>query len=405
MKAPVGWTLFGLWIVALITTSMTVPAFAGQFRTKGYYENTRTFNTGNKTLLLTLREAGNETYHDTELQVEAYEGTELKLVQRFEARGRNRQDAIAHAKTIEYTVEQADSILTFDSNFDFKENAKFRGQELGMTLYIPYEKLFVVDGSLSKIMRSYEFEGRDKVYKFVKNKGLVCQNCTEERIVRGEVQTSQDGKVREFRLKDFDRLNIGNAFQVNVRQGDIYQVRISGDKKDVEDVRAKVSGDELEIELDKDNFFDWHGTRKRIKVDITMPAIAGLNFHGACESKIIGFNDRNVHEDIDIQLSGAARSTVDIQAKKLVVTVNSAAELELKGRTEKLEAEISSAGKLRAFDLIAEEVDVDVSSSGMAEVHANQNLMAEASSAGRVRYRGDAEVNSDVSSAGSVSRE
>jgi hypothetical protein len=70
-----------------------------------------------------------------------------------------------------------------------------------------------------------------------------------------------------------------------------------------------------------------------------------------------------------------------------------------------LEAEVSSAARLRAFDLVAGEVEVDVSSSGLAEVHASDKLMAEASSAGQIRYRGEAEVTSEVSSAGSVSKE
>jgi phage shock protein PspC (stress-responsive transcriptional regulator) len=404
MKAPVGWTLFGIWIIALIATSVTVPAYAGQFRTKGYYETTQTFKTGKKTVYLNVRDAGNDTFDEVRLSLEPYEGTEPKLVQRFEARGRNRQDAIANAQAIEYTVAHTDSVITFDSNYDFKDNAKFRAQELSMTLYMPYEQLFMFNESLTHLMRRNDYEGGNKLYKFVKDQGLVCLNCLDKEVITGEIRTSQDGNTREFRLQDFDRINIGSAFIVNVRQGDEYNVRVSGKKEDIDDIRASVSGSELEVRFENGNFFERHFNREKVRVDITMPSIAGLNFHGASESTVKGF-DNNHNEDVDIEVSGAAQSEIDINAQKLTVSVNGAAELELNGRANKLEAEVSSAAKLRAFDFIAEEVDVDVSSAGLAEVHANQKLMAEASSSGRVLYRGEASVDSNTSSAGSVSRE
>lgn len=403
MRGPVGWSLFGLWIVALIATSATIPAYAGQFRTKGYYETSRTFNTGKRTLYLNLRDSGNEVYRKTELKLEPYDGATPKLVQRFQARGRNRQDAIANAQVMQYNIAHTDSIITFDSNFDFRENAKYRAQELYMTLYMPYEQLFVIDESLTGIMRWHDYEGGNKLYKFVKGQGLVCQNCMDEEIT-AEIRTSPDGGTREFRLRDFNRLNIGSAFQINVRRGDEYKVRISGNKEDIAAVRARVSGDELEVKFENDDFFKWPRNRERIKVDITMPSIAGLHFHGASESSVKGF-DHNFNDDVDIQLSGAAKADIDMNTRRINVSVNGAADLELNGQADRLEAEVSSAARLKAFNFIAQEVEVDVSSAGLAEVHANQKLMAEASSSGQVRYRGDASVDSNTSSAGSVSRE
>jgi phage shock protein PspC (stress-responsive transcriptional regulator) len=406
IKAPFGWTLFGIWIIALIATSVTVPAYAGQFRTKGYYETTRTFDTDKKTVYLNVREAGDDTFDEVRLFLEPYEGTEPKLVQRFEARGRNRQDAIANAQDIEYTISQADSVITFDSNYDFKRNAKFRAQELSMTLYIPYEQLFMVDESLTHLIRGNDLEGGNKLYKFVKDQGLICQNCLDKEVITGEIRTSQDGNTREFMLRDFDRVNIGSAFIVNIRPGEEYKVRVSGKKEDIADVRAVVSGRELEVKFDRGNFLK-NLDRSKIQVDITMPSIAGLHFHGASEATVKGFDDdhRVASDDVDIQLSGAAQAEVNIHTRRITVSVNGAAELELNGRADRLDAEVSSASKLRAFDFIAEEAEVDVSSAGLAEIHAKEKLMAEASSAGRVLYRGEASVDSNTSSAGSVRRE
>ncbi|MDO1446823.1 PspC domain-containing protein [Rhodocytophaga aerolata] len=411
ISAPFGWTLFGLWIVALITTGVTVPAYAGQFSTRGYYETTSDFTIGNKILYLDLREAGNETYDNTSLVLEPYEGNVPRLVQKFEARGRNRQDAINNAKTIQYTVTQKDSVLLFDENFTFSQDAKFRAQSLKLILYIPYNQLFTIDEKLQNILDMYGYNydnSKTKLLKYVKGEGLICTNCLDnENLVAGEIKTGRDGNIREFSLRDFDRLNIGSAFRVHVTQGDNYLVRISGDKEDIEDIRARVRDGELEVFYNnKFDIFNWNVNRDRIRVDITMPTLAGVHFHGASESYIQGFGDeQHTGNTVDVQVSGAAKSVIDIAAHKISADLNGAAELELKGRTEVLEAEVSSAARLRAFDLVAGEVDVDVSSSGLAEVHANEKLIAEASSAGKVRYRGEAKVTSEVSSAGSVSKE
>lgn len=411
ISAPFGWTLLGLWIIALITTGVTVPAYAGQFSTRGYYETTRDFTIGKKVLYLGLSETGNENYNNTRLVLEPYEGNKPKLVQKFEARGRNRQDAINNAKSIQYSVTQKDSVLLFDENFTFGQDAKFRAQTLKLILYIPYDQLFTIDDKLQNVLQMYGYNydnSKNKLLKYVKGEGLMCTNCLDdENLITGEIKTGRDGNVREFSLQDFERLNIGSAFLVNVTQGDKYLVRISGDKKDIEDIRARVKDGELEVFYNQEfDIFDWHINRERVKVDITMPTLTGVHFHGASESYIQGFNnEQHTGNTVDVQVSGAAKSVMDIAAQKINADLNGAAELELKGRTDVLEAEVSSAARLRAFDLIAGEVEVDVSSSGLAEVHANTKLMAEASSAGKVRYRGEAEVTSEVSSAGSVSKE
>ena len=136
-----------------------------------------------------------------------------------------------------------------------------------------------------------------------------------------------------------------------------------------------------------------------------MPSLTGINFHGASESTVQGFDHSENQEEIEIQLSGAARSTVNLNARRISVDLNGASHLELNGKAETLDAEVSSAAKLEAYDCIAEKVDIEVSSSGFAEVYAKADLIAEANSAGRIRYRGEANVSSNESSAGSVSKE
>jgi hypothetical protein len=151
---------------------------------------------------------------------------------------------------ITYQVTQADSVLTFDSNFSFRENALFRAQELEMTLQIPYGKNFVMDEDIRDILRNTLYvNGYDddqikgNVWKFTKDSSLVCLTCKEgARRIRSqegaydednedrsyaadlnfdeEEGGDDDGYKKRFQLRNFDKLDLGSAFEIRVRQGD-----------------------------------------------------------------------------------------------------------------------------------------------------------------------------------------
>lgn len=406
-----GWTLFSIYILSLIGSGIALSLIVGQFRTKSSFEQERAFANVNKPLYLDIRRVADEEDNQfISLVVEPYEGDVPKLTQTFRAFGRNRQDAVNNARMTQYAVSQQDSVITFDSDLTFRENAQFRGQSLRLTLLMPYNQPFAVDNGLEEILDGYEFEfdgsSERNIWRFEQGKGLVCQNCPDEEIIyneSGESRTSPDGQIRTFNLRDFDRLDIGSAFEIDVQQGDTYKVTVSGDPDDVEEVEAQVSGDELEISYKRDlQIWDWDFDRKRVRVEITMPELAGVTFSGASESEVRGFTNAN---EVDIQVTSAAKSVIELNADRISIHVNSAADVELRGKARQLQAEVSSAARLRAFDLETEEAEVDASSSALAQVHATRQLNAEASSAGRVRYQGNPNVDSNVSSAGSVSRD
>jgi len=111
-----------------------------------------------------------------------------------------------------------------------------------------------------------------------------------------------------------------------------------------------------------------------------------------------------VSDDLDIEVSSAGDLDLEVEADEIIIEVSSSGSAKLKGKTRRLIAEVSSAGNLSAYELIAEEGNIEASSAGDARVHVTKKLRAEASSAGSVKYEGDPEErNTERSSAGSVS--
>ena len=75
----------------------------------------------------------------------------------------------------------------------------------------------------------------------------------------------------------------------------------------------------------------------------------------------------------------------------------------LSGEADILEADLSSAGDLNAFNLKVREADISASSAGDADINVTEKIRARASSAGDINYMGDPKyIDSHSSSAGGI---
>jgi len=403
MPSPVGWTLFGLWLLSVMALSITAPAAFAHSRTRSSFEETQQFPVNDGALYLSTREAGHENYHNAHLYLEGYNGNGLNLVKRFWADGRNRQEARENAAMVSYNVEQNDTVLLFDQNFDFKPGAKFRDQSLNLTLYIPYGQSFGMDEDLGRILRNEGVQGLadDRRWVFTAGKGLECLNCPPA--AEEEDENGSNGYNSRADLRDFNRVEVNGPFVVTVEGGDAYGVNVQADRDEADDIEVDVEGDRLRIRYRNDRFPEGFGDRDRIRVSVTMSqALRGLDLGGAANATVQGFGDL---DDLDLQLTGAATAILELAANRIEADLTGASQLTLNGRTDRLKARVRGASQLEAADLAAEEAVVDASGAGVANVQANRTLEAEASSAGRIRYRGNANVRVNASTAGSVERE
>lgn len=432
--APSVWqSLLGVFLAGIIGSAIMIPRFASNFSRRAVVEQSISYNVGTKQLLLDVdNEAGNDNFDETQLTIEGYDSTGLKLIQRFTGRGKNRDDARANAQTIVYRAQQKDSVLTFDRNFEFKENARFRGQRLNQTLYIPYETPFTMTHRMAHfITNTIEFDRinwkgnhdggwRDNTtraqFKFTKEGELVCldekteaQLLEEEPDQEREDQDLNDLSARmgqgEFKktvdIKDFESLDISGAFYVQVKQGSSFKIEMDGDRKDIEELTVRKDGNKLKIEY-KNGLFNVRN-RDYVNILIEMPALQNVDFSGAVKSEIKGFNQ---NQDFDFELSGATEVVVTaLNAKRIEADLSGASMLTLMGSAQSLYADVAGASKVKSFSLRATTAEVDASGASNAEVNVSDRLKAMASGVSTIRYRGAAKIDKDVSGGSSVESE
>lgn len=202
---------------------------------------------------------------------------------------------------------------------------------------------------------------------------------------------------KTFDLKNFDRLSMGNAFHINVKQGTDFKIKVNGDSHDIDDLIVKVTRGELKIYYSK-----WRLRRYRIEIAIEMPTIKEIDFSGASTSYIQGFNNL---EELKIDLSGSSKATLSADARFYEIDLSGSSELDLEGKGKEMEVDLSGASRLNAFDTLVDKASLDVSGASTGRVNVGETLNIRASGASKVRYRGNPHVSSDLSGSSHVEKD
>jgi Putative auto-transporter adhesin, head GIN domain len=205
---------------------------------------------------------------------------------------------------------------------------------------------------------------------------------------------------RTFTVSNFDRLDLGSAFTINVRQATGFSVRVSGRPEDIKDLEARVSGGTLKVE-NKDRNWWQNRNRQEVKVEITMPSLRGAEFSGASTVVVSGFRNQN---QLDLDLSGASKLTMAIDADNLNLELSGASTARLSGRADQIKGEVSGASTVKAEELVSKTAQVEANGASTASFYVTTSMTAEASGASSIRYKGNASLTKQTSGASSVSK-
>jgi len=201
-----------------------------------------------------------------------------------------------------------------------------------------------------------------------------------------------------FDLDNFDQLEMGNAFQVNVKAGSSYSISATGELNDLDDLEIFTKDSELVVRYKE----PWRNRRHKMTIDITMPSLSGVGFSGAVHANISGFESVR---KIDFELSDASKCDFSGSAKTIEIDLSGASGLNLTGSGQFIDGELSGASELRSFNYQAEESDISLSGASEGKILVARYLKVDASGASNLRYKGNPEIQKKVSGGSSVSKD
>jgi len=184
-------------------------------------------------------------------------------------------------------------------------------------------------------------------------------------------------KDEERSVENFDKIDISGYYEVRISLGKHNSFKILGDDNLIPLVKSEINGNTLHI-WNKKNI----SPRRHIRIEIVTESLEGISSSGA--SKILLKNYKG--DELTIKGSGAGS-------------------FNLSGEVETLNAELSGAVNLRADDLVANEVFVEISGASDADVYAKDELHAEISGVGNIEYSGNPKVlKKSISGLGSITQ-
>lgn len=384
-SAPVGWSLFAVFFVCVAILGVGIPNIVYAFKETGEYVEENTFDITASTAVLKMREVGMDDYDKAWLKLKGHDQNNFRLTRTFRAQGPTRAKAIENAKMVNYGFTHQDSVITFDSNLTFKEDAIFRAQEVDMTLYIPYNKPFKMDHGVIDFITDYvEWEQRNNnnTWQMTEN-GLECITCPKP----------SPEELAQEDLKDFDQLDLNGIFDVRIIRGDQFEVDIKGPESEKKKYSIYRNGKTLIVDFEGKKNFNWDWTFDKVKTDqvyisITMPDIERLEATGFGRIELEEFNVR----DMEFELRGPIEADASLTAEDVMISLSGKSALTLQGRSNVLSADVEFASKLKAYNFEVNEAVVDVSGASSAKLNVAHRLEIEEGVASDIDYRGNPEV-------------
>lgn len=412
VNSYISWAIFGIWIISLIGISFTLPSLIKDWTREGEHRNETTYELRDKVAVLKLTEVGYDDYEGATLKLRGHNDSVYQLVRRFESRGASRKEAAENAQMVTYNVVQDDSLLFFDSNIAFKEDAIFRAQQLDLTLYIPFGAEFMMDESLQHILRNTIYRSGYRVSQMEGNRwtmdgsGLKCLTCDEDKYDRDDEDYSFDdmdgnGDSQRLDFEGFDEIEATFRFDLEIIQSNEYSVVVKGPAKKMKNLEARQSGDKIYFDFDERNWrwFD-NENDPRVKIFITTPRLTDLDLSGACTAKVRGFEQ----DQVTVSLSGASEANMSVDADRLVAKLQGASNLKLYGSGKEMDANLTGASSIEAYDYEVDYAEVRAQGASSAEIYVNKEIDGEATGLSNIKYRGDGSVQGNSRSARGIRR-
>jgi hypothetical protein len=162
-------------------------------------------------------------------------------------------------------------------------------------------------------------------------------------------------------LSDFNSVEVGGVFEVEITAGQDFAVEVEADDNLLPLIRTNVHNGVLHIEA-ADRIKNSNG----LKVRISAPNIEQVQASGASRVNLSAVNN----EELRVFTSGASK-------------------MHLSGESAKLDLEVSGAGSVDAEELKTANAQVNASGASHVSVFAAEELRADASGASRISYSGE----------------
>ena len=164
--------------------------------------------------------------------------------------------------------------------------------------------------------------------------------------------------TRGYEFTDFNAVDVGSAFTVDIEYGETYSVEITTNERIFDRINIGKDDDTLKIRM------TWFGVgfnNTHMEARITMPELTKLTLSGATEGTVRGFKSTN---DFETSISGASELDLDIETGAFTGVISGSSELSARVKSTSTMINLSGASDLKIEAITG---SLEIISSGSSE--------------------------------------
>lgn len=194
---------------------------------------------------------------------------------------------------------------------------------------------------------------------------LALMACSDEATTGGNtgtvVEAQGSGTVRTYAARDFTRVALHGADDIDVSTGGDFAVRAEGDPTLLDKLEIRIDGDTLIVGRKGQSGWNWGGDDDGdVRILVSMPAIRSGMLAGAGDLTI-----NRAPGDFDGDLAGSGDMTIGIlQGGRSQFSLAGAGTIAASGQIDRLDLSIAGSGDFAAPGLTAGAADVNIAGSG-----------------------------------------
>ena len=234
----------------------------------------------------------------------------------------------------------------------------------------------------------------------------------------GVVTGSGNLETKQYNFSDFNRVDVGYAFEVEIDQSSSYSISITADDNVFEHIQVTKEGGTLKLDFRRVLGLG----SVNLKAKVTMPQLRGLEFSGATRGTVSGFSsteklDVDVSgassldlvdisaDDVKFEVSGASEVIGDIAAADADFDVSGASTVQLEGSAIDIVVDAFGASRVKLAAFSIDNADVELSGASSGTVKLDGRLNANLSGASKLDYIGEPTMGTiNISGGSSLSK-
>ncbi len=212
------------------------------------------------------------------------------------------------------------------------------------------------------------------------------------------LQASRSDNGRQTRqLSGFHGISVSSGIDLSLTQKNVEEVFVEANSDDLDKIITKVEDGILKIYIkDKSWFgFNWNKEPRKVYVSFKnldkLDASAGSDVNSSSVLKL---------DKLDLEVSSGSDVRLELDARQLRVNASSGSDVSLNGKAQVADFSASSGSDITAGDLETIKCSANVSSGSDISINVTEELKADASSGGGIKYSGNPKVKNIRKSSG-----